>query len=398
MVKDLIYFLNRVAILGDTSYGDCCVDEVAAEHLSSDGVIHFGNTCLTPTQRLPVLFIFTRNTVDLAELAEKVKSVEGDSVFLFYDVRFDSFLREKTAEICDAEPRLVLTHCVAQPPEDDLYKAGRLLPTSDLPNEKDSILYLGTNEKYCQLLALTFNKIKSLRHFDPRTNVVSDPFPNIGKELMKRYFLIEKPKDAERIGILVGTLGVSRFRNIIERVNTSIKKSGKKSYTFLVGKPNVPKLANFPEVDVYVMIACPENSIINSKDFMQPVITPFELDVALNEGREWDGNFLANFHELLPGAEHFVEYEQGDSEAGDVSLISGKLRYTKIENAVENGERALLPQETTVAAIHEGGGGEFLSGKSWRGLEQNLGETPVVKAEKGRKGIAFGYENEGTEN
>lgn len=38
----------------------------------------------------------------------------------------------------------------------------------------------------------------------------------------------------------------------------------------------------------------------------------------------------------------------------------------------------------------------FLAERSWRGLEQKLGETPVVKAVKGRKGIAIAYEEEGT--
>ena len=37
-------------MLGDTSYGECCVDEVAAQHLNADAVIHFGHTCLTPSQ------------------------------------------------------------------------------------------------------------------------------------------------------------------------------------------------------------------------------------------------------------------------------------------------------------------------------------------------------------
>lgn len=38
----------------------------------------------------------------------------------------------------------------------------------------------------------------------------------------------------------------------------------------------------------------------------------------------------------------------------------------------------------------------FLGERSWRGLEQKLGETPVVKAGRGRKGIAIAYEEEGT--
>lgn len=38
----------------------------------------------------------------------------------------------------------------------------------------------------------------------------------------------------------------------------------------------------------------------------------------------------------------------------------------------------------------------FLAERSWRGLEQKLGETPVVKAVEGRRGIAIAYEEEGT--
>ena len=35
-----------------------------------------------------------------------------------------------------------------------------------------------------------------------------------------------------------------------------IRKAGKKSYTFAVGKINVPKLANFLEIDAFVVVAC----------------------------------------------------------------------------------------------------------------------------------------------
>lgn len=32
-----------------------------------------------------------------------------------------------------------------------------------------------------------------------------------------------------------------------------------------MGKLNVPKMANFMEIDVYVLVACPENTLINSQ-------------------------------------------------------------------------------------------------------------------------------------
>ncbi len=33
----------------------------------------------------------------------------------------------------------------------------------------------------------------------------------------------------------------------------------------MMGKPNVPKMANFMEVDIFVLVACPENSLIDSQ-------------------------------------------------------------------------------------------------------------------------------------
>lgn len=39
---------KRVFILADTSFGSCCVDEVAAEHAEADVVVHFGRACLSP--------------------------------------------------------------------------------------------------------------------------------------------------------------------------------------------------------------------------------------------------------------------------------------------------------------------------------------------------------------
>ena len=108
---------------------------------------------------------------------------------------------------------------------------------------------------------------------------------------MKRYALVEKAKDADRIGILVGTLGAASYSSVIDRVRDTVTKSGRKAYTFLVGKPNVAKLANFPEIDMFVLVACPEScisgSIFDSTEFFKPVISPYELDLALNKNREW---------------------------------------------------------------------------------------------------------------
>lgn len=35
-------------VMADTTYGNCCVDEVGASHINADCVIHYGQTCFSP--------------------------------------------------------------------------------------------------------------------------------------------------------------------------------------------------------------------------------------------------------------------------------------------------------------------------------------------------------------
>jgi diphthamide biosynthesis protein 2 len=64
----------------------------------------------------------------------------------------------------------------------------------------------------------------------------------------RRHFLVEKCKDANIVGILVCKLAGDQTKEIISRMKQLCRVNGKKSYIVSVGKPNVAKLANFPEV------------------------------------------------------------------------------------------------------------------------------------------------------
>ncbi|KAG8961794.1 Diphthamide biosynthesis protein 2 [Tulasnella sp. 419] len=37
---------RQIYVLADTTYGSCCVDEVAAQHVDADVVVHYGHACL----------------------------------------------------------------------------------------------------------------------------------------------------------------------------------------------------------------------------------------------------------------------------------------------------------------------------------------------------------------
>ena len=149
-------------------------------------------------------------------------------------------------------------------------------------------------------MMMTFNK-NNFYTYDPSKASCEKQTININKGLMKRYYLIERTKDANIVGIVAGTLGVAKYKDMIDHLKALLKTAGKKSYTFVVGKLNPAKLANFAEVDIYVLVACPESCLLEQSEFYRPVVSPLEVEMACNQAREWTGDYSTDFRDLLPG-------------------------------------------------------------------------------------------------
>ena len=104
---------------------------------------------------------------------------------------------------------------------------------------------------------------------------------------------------ASIVGILVGTLSQKRFRSVIDRVRLLVEASGRSCYTFAVGKVNVAKLANYAEIEAFVLVGCTESSVLeDERDFHVPIVTPMEMEVAFGK-REWDGFYSHTFSDFL---------------------------------------------------------------------------------------------------
>lgn len=81
-------------------------------------------------------------------------------------------------------------------------------------------------------------------------------------------------------------------------------RAGKRTYTFLMGKPGPAKLANFPEVEVFVLVADPEGLVLDSRDYYAPLITPWEAHLAFTPGAAWTGEYRTDFACLLVSSHH----------------------------------------------------------------------------------------------
>lgn len=216
--------------------------------------------------------------------------------------------------------------------------------------------------------------------------------------MKRRYYYIEKCKDAQSLGIVVATLTAKGYLDVVKHIQQLAKIRGVRTYLISVGKVNPAKLANFLDIDCFVLIGCPENRLITSRDFYKPLLSTFEVEVALNPA--WRQNiperYFVEFKEVLPNGKLYREFgdvapEEGES---DVSLISGKVRLINLADStseVGDGSGSAVMKRDNLEVMQMDSHSTFQN-RSWTGLDPALGQSKPTKIVEGRSGIAMKYD------
>ncbi|KAJ8921166.1 hypothetical protein NQ315_013638 [Exocentrus adspersus] len=376
--------LNQtVYILGDTAYESCCIDYIAAAHVNADAIIHFGPVCFSKSSAdIPYLNIYEKLDLNLECLKNHFEQTFGNECNEL-TVLIDSGYIHRSGDIQQAI-QTCKNAVVQQLDEDPLVIKSKI------------IVFIGQNERKLTNIEFTFHP-ERLYYFDDESIKI---FETEKRVLKRRSYLIEKIRDSKTIGIIIGTLCVQNYLKIIERLKCLIKLRGKKYYLISVGKPTVAKLANFQEVEIYVMVTCSLSEIYENRDFYRPIVTPFDVEIALNINRDKDlrfsydyNNFLDN--PLIPPSEEQKENE-GDA---DVSLLTNTIRTLQPkednESSTESSTQLAIKPDGTVM-LKNSSGAQFLSRRIWKGLEQDVDLKEAELAEEGKSGIASKYKNEPT--
>ncbi|KAI0643281.1 diphthamide biosynthesis protein [Trametes meyenii] len=430
-LKSKIASNRELYVLADTSYGSCCVDEVAAQHVDADALVHYGHACMSQPSRLPVIYVLGKEPLEPSHCVESFLGVLNPSlgyktVVLKFDVayahRSDDVIAGLKSKL-SASTRIVhvpISLTVSPSPPGPQHSSSSLQESttremtspedtihSETTPEESVILYVGGESLALTNLLLTHGSYEVFS-YDPKSSIARLESGRTNKLLMRRYAVVQKARDADVIGILVGTLGVANYLPLITHLRNIIKKAHKKSYTISVGKPNPAKLANFLEIECFVLVACPENSLLDAKEFLRPIITPYELEVALQPTQSWSGRYILDFGQLLREhgdnteihSENQKESEPEDLDQPVFSLVTGKYRYAKryggTSEPAENGEGdssaiILRNQEGALSKMDDSAAAQFLHSRTFRGLETRIGEDAPSLLEQGRSGIARGY-------
>ncbi|KAK7961834.1 diphthamide biosynthesis protein [Apiospora aurea] len=460
---------TRLCILADTSYSACCVDEIAAEHADAEGVVHYGRSCLSPTSRLPVIYVFTQQKLDydaIVEYFEKEFPEMDSKVVIVADVMFQQHVTPVCGRLRDrGYTGVVGTEIVRDPvasiPNRKIISEERSTESSGQEDNKSEVdlsayhLFHISTPATSLLLTLS-SRLASLRIYPTpdspysKSSDIIDPSSAPGL-LRRRYGLVVRFASASIIGILVNTLSVKNYLPTIALLKDQIAAAGKKSYTIVVGKLNPAKLANFAEMDGWVVVGCWESGLVESDGMYKPVITPFELALALagDDKRIWDGSWWGGIERVASQAESKAKedaeeevaggtdgdaeddipqdveggVDEEESEPPEFDWRTGKLvshsrpMRVAVRSAKEKDSSASATEEASKAGKDPSTaltqrkvgelatvngvvspGAEFLrSQRTWQGLGSDYNMTDDVEdeestaVEEGRSGVARGY-------
>lgn len=244
-----------------------------------------------------------------------------------------------------------------------------------------------------------FFPAKSWQIFDDKISSQLRPItPLTSAWMRRRYFYIEKCKDARSLGIVVGTLTAKGYLDIVKHIQTLARARNVRTYLISVGKVNPAKLANFAEIDCFVLVGCAENALYTSRDFYKPLLSVFEVEMALNP--VWTETipsaYAVDFNAFLPDGRLYRNYAGVAVPDGDVSLVTGRIRGANSADEKSVEQNAVATRNHQVMTNVDSA--SSFQSRSWTGLDPTLGQEKPAVIQSGRSGLAIKYVTEFTDS
>jgi len=291
--------LEQVSILGDVTYGACCVDDLGAQALGADLLVHYGHSCLVPIQHtvIPCLYVFVEITIDVAHLVDCLDLTLASQsckphIYLLGTIQFRHALSEAQELLSTRGFSTSIPQAKPLSPGEVLGCTSPVLADGGATDDGDNssskanniVLFVADGRFHLESTLISNPHIPLFYRYDPYSKTLTEESYDHAKMKSIRFEAIQSAKSAEVFGILLGTLGRQGNPGILTRIRDRLRSHGKKSFIMLVSEITPAKLALFSKVDAWIQVACPRLSV-DWGHFLskQPVLNPYELFVCLEE-------------------------------------------------------------------------------------------------------------------
>ncbi|KAK9703511.1 putative diphthamide synthesis protein [Popillia japonica] len=268
-------------IMGDVTYGACCIDDLTARALNVDLLVHYGHSCLVPMDvrtGLKVLYVFVDIKIDPLHFINTVKlNFTTDQIIcLVSTIQFVATLQAVSSELQKLNYNIRVPQCRPLSPGEILGCTAPSLQGVDI------IIYLGDGRFHLEAVMIA-NPTLRIYCYNPYSKEFTKEYYNHDIMKQTRFESICRAKHSGKFGIIMGTLGRQGNFKVVEHIRERTNYYQRENVTILLSEIYPNKLNLFNGIDAFVQIACPRLSIDWGNSFLKPLLNPYEMAVALGD-------------------------------------------------------------------------------------------------------------------
>ncbi|KAI2462859.1 putative diphthamide synthesis protein-domain-containing protein [Annulohypoxylon bovei var. microspora] len=274
-------------IMGDVTYGACCIDDYTARALGCDLLVHYAHSCLIPVDvtQIRVLYVFVDIGVDAAHLLATLERsfAPPKTLALVGTIQFNATIHGARAALQKAGFAVVV-------PQIAPLSRGEILgctsPRLSDDDAVDLILYLGDGRFHLESIMIHNPAIPAYRYDPYSRKLTRETYGHEEMQTLRRE-AITTAKKAKKWGLILGSLGRQGNPHTMTLIEKKLEEMGVPWVNLLLSEIFPGKLAMMSDVECWVQVACPRLSIDWGYAFPRPLLTPYEALVALNERKDW---------------------------------------------------------------------------------------------------------------
>jgi 2-(3-amino-3-carboxypropyl)histidine synthase len=306
--KVFVPSIKDVVILGDVTYGACCVDDYAATALGCDFLVHYGHSCLVPVSMTTckTLYVFVDILFDEEHLVQSIRKNfpnRTDKIALAGTIQFASAIgkvREtlrpfyKCFDVGRTKPLSPgeVLGCTAPSLGDGEVMGARSGDSMGEEGKKahDAIVFVADGRFHLEAMMIANPNVPAYR-YDPYERVLTrEYYDHVGMQNVRKSMIL-RAKKAKKFGLILGTLGRQGNPAVLARLERLFESRNKETVVFLISEISPERIASLSEnggIDAFVQVACPRLSIDWGEAFIVPVLTPYEAYICLEGAEAWD--------------------------------------------------------------------------------------------------------------
>ncbi|KDQ29104.1 hypothetical protein PLEOSDRAFT_1063861 [Pleurotus ostreatus PC15] len=315
-------------IMGDVTYGACCVDDYTAVALGCDMLVHYGHSCLVPMDQTTIktLYVFVEIGIDSTHLVQTIRANFPDTRNEFHEALLDDEeARSKLAEatrlalVSTIQFVAALQHLKEQLtilntgrydvtiPRAKPLSPGEILGcTAPQLGDVDAILYLGDGRFHLESIMIANPTVPAFRYDPYSKKLTRERYDHKYMQDTRNDAVVTAKSSIQRLthspdghddqtfpsmwGVMLGTLGRQGNFKQLQAITRQLEASQTPIpyVPILLSELSPAKLALFnPYISTFVQTSCPRLSIDWGYAFDKPLLSPYETAVAIGHRQSW---------------------------------------------------------------------------------------------------------------